>query len=170
MVLAAYLALFYGVRGWKDLESRRAEYQRLTKSAMALKDELQTYESRALLVQDLREKFQLDTSKLDKSTLVAEASAVIQKAATARQVQLGPLRETAARASAKELASMQVEGSGQVPALMGFLHTIQRLGYPIIIDSLQITPEQSRPGNIKINLTIVILDIDQWKKEEARRA
>src|SRR5262249_28263796 len=106
--LAIYLGVFFGVRGWRGLEGRRSEYQRLVQEAERLKQELRPYENKILLLDKLKETFRMDPSKLSKATLVAEASAAIQKAATGGGVQLGPIRESAARASAKELTSMQI--------------------------------------------------------------
>ena len=65
---------------------------------------------------------------------------------------------------------MQLEGTGPVAAIMGFLHSVTTLGYPIVLDSVQITSDPTKPGAIKVSLTIVILDFEQWKKEEAPRA
>ncbi len=169
-LLAIYLVLFYGVRGWKHLEARRNDYQKLVQDAQTLKQELRPYENKALLIEDLKQRYHLDFTKLSKTTLVAQASAAIQQAAQGGGVQLGPLRETSARASAKELASMQLEAMGPVPALSTFLHRLETLGYPLIIDALQITAEPSRPGMIKINVTLVILDYDQFKAEDAHHA
>jgi hypothetical protein len=120
-------------------------------------------------LEKLKENFHIDPAKLSKATLVAEASAAIQKAATSGGIQLGPVRESPARASAKELASMQLEGMGPPPAILGLLHRLTTLGYPFVIDTVQVNPETTRPGMLKVNLTIVILDFDQWKKEEEVR-
>lgn len=163
--VAIYLVLFFGVRGWKSLEARRSEYQQLSVDAQRLKRDLQPYENRILLAQKLKETFHMDPEKLSRASVVAEASAAIQKAAGSIKVQLGQVRESAARPTAKELASMQLEGTGPVPAVMAFLHRLETLGYPLVIDSLQISGD-TRPGMIKLNLTIVILDFEQWKKEE----
>ena len=112
----------------------------------------------------------MDPAKLTKATVVAEASAAIQKAATSNGMQLGPVRESPARPSSKELASVQFEGSGPVQSAIGLLNRIETCGYPVIIDSAQITIDSSKPGQIKLNLTIVILDFEQWKNAEAPRA
>ena len=105
----------------------------------------------------------MDPGKLSKASLVAEASAAIQKAARNGGVQIGPVRESPARTSATELTSMQLEGVGPVPAVMTLLHRLETVGFPLIVDSVQINPEPSRPGTLKLSLTIVILDFDQWK-------
>jgi hypothetical protein len=170
VLLAVYLTLFYGVRVWKYFEASRVEYTKLVREAEKLKQELRAYENKAALIEELKEKYHLVPGKLVKATLVSDASAAIQKAATSGGIQLGPLRESPAHASAKELASMQLEAMGPIPAVTGFMHRLETLGYPLIIDSIQISPEQSRPGMIKLNLTLVILDFEQWKTEEGRHA
>jgi len=167
--IAVYLVLFFGMRGWKSLETRRSEYQQLSIDAQRLRRDLQPYENRILLAQKLKETFRMDPAKLSKPSLVAEASLAIQKAAGSIKVQLGQVRESAARASARELVSMQLEGTGPIPAVMTFLHRLETLGFPLIIDSLQINGDP-RPGMIKLSLTIIILDFDQWKKEEVPNA
>ena len=128
--LAIYLVLFLGLRVWKQLETRRSDYQKLVKDAQSLREEFRPYENRTLLVEKLRETFHIVPPKLSKATLVAEASAAIQKTAASGGVGLGPIRESAARPSAKELASMQLEGIGPVPALLTFLHRLETLGLP----------------------------------------
>ncbi len=168
--IAIYLVLFYGVRGWQRLETRRSEYQQLLHQAENLKLEVLRYETRALQVKKLMEEMRLDPAKLSKSTVVAQASAAIQKAAMTGRVMLGPIRESPGRPSARELASMQLEANGPPPALMAFLHRLGTLGYPLIIDSIQISAEPTRPGMVKLSLTVVVLDFEQWKKEEVRNA
>lgn len=108
----------------------------------------------------------MDPVKLTRASVVGEASAAIQKAATAGGIQLGPIRESAARASARELASMQLDGSGPIPAVMAFLHGFESLGYPVVLDSIQLTQDPTKPSMVKMHLTIVIYDFEQWKVEE----
>ncbi|HUR45262.1 MAG TPA: hypothetical protein VMZ27_05225 [Candidatus Saccharimonadales bacterium] len=170
IILSIYLVFFFGVRGSKGLESSRTEYQKLLAETQRLQREIAPYENRVLLTEKLKESFHMDPQKLSRTTLVADASAAIQRAAGSGGLQLGPIRETAARASAKELASMQLEGSGQATAAMTFLHRIGALGFPIIVDAVQINPDTTKPGMIKMHLTIVILDYEQWMKMEVPRA
>lgn len=85
------------------------------------------------------------------------------------RVQVGPVRESPARPSSKELATVQLEGTGPVPAVMGLLSRLESVGFPLIIDSVQLTPDM-RPGQLKVNLTILILDFDQWTKEGSPHA
>jgi hypothetical protein len=42
---------------------------------------------------------------------------------------------------------------------------LERAGSPLIIDSVRISSDPRRPGNVKVSLTIVVLDFDQWKEE-----
>jgi hypothetical protein len=163
VMIGIYLVLFLGWRVGKQLETRRTEYQRLAQDAQKLKQELQPYENKTLRMAKLKETFRIDLSKLSKVSVVAEASAAIQSAAKSGGIQLGPIRESSARPSAKELTSMQLEGVGPVPAVMALLHRLEVLGFPLVIESVQFTPESTKPGMVKVNLTIVILDFEQWK-------
>lgn len=170
VAMAVYLVLFFGVRLWKQLEARRSEYQQLQVDAQRLKRDLQPYENKILLTQKLKENFRMNPQKFSRSSLVAEASAAIQREAGSLKVQLGQVRESAARPSAKELASMQLEGTGPIPAVMTLLHRLEMLGYPLIVDSVQITGDATKPGMVKLNLTIIILDFESWKNAEVPNA
>ena len=170
VAIAIYLVLFFGMQGWKRLEASRAEYQKLVQDAQKLRQEVQPYENKALLAEKLKGNFHIDLSTLAKTSLVAQASAAIQQAAQAGGVQLGPIRESAARTSSKELVSMQLEGFGPVPAVTALLHRLEVLGYPLILDSVQVSSDPTKPNMVKLSLTIVILDFDQWKNEEKRNA
>jgi len=168
--ISIYLVLFGGLRCWKYLEKKRADYQHLLKEASGLKQEVQPYENKVLLVKKLMESTRIDPAKLSQASVVGSASSSTQKAAATGGLKLGPIRESPARPSTKELATMQLEGSGPVPAVTTFLHRLDNLGYPLIVDSVQLSPEPMRPGMLKVNLTIIILDFDQWRKEEVPNA
>jgi len=163
--IGIYLVLFFGLRGGKYFEKKRSEYHQLLRNAQTLKLELQPYEEKFLVVKKLMDASRLDPAKLSKASVVAEASTAIQKAGTTSGVQIGHIRESPASTSTRELASMQLEGIGPVSAVMSLLHRLESLGYPLILDSVQMTPEVTKPGMVKLNLTIVILDFDQWKSE-----
>ena len=47
---------------------------------------------------------------------------------------------------------------------------METLGYPLIVDSVEITPNPMRPDQIKISMTVVILDFDKWKTEDKPHA
>jgi hypothetical protein len=167
--IAIYLLLFGGFQVWKYFAKTRADYQQLLSQADRLKQEVQLYDDRVLVLKKLMESLRMDPAKLSRTSVVAEASSAIQKAAMSGGVQVGPVRESPARPSSKELASVQMEGTGPVPAVMGLLSRLESVGFPLVIDSVQLTPDM-RPGQLKVNLTILILDFDQWTKEGAPHA
>ena len=168
-VIVIYLLLFGGLQVWKYFAKSRVDYQQLLSHADRLKQEVRLYDDRVLVVKKLMESLRLDPAKLSRTSVVAEASAAIQKAALSGGVQVGPVRESPARPSSKELASVQLEGTGPVPAVMGLLSRLESVGFPLIIDSVQLTPEM-RPGQLKVNLTILILDFDQGTREGSPHA
>lgn len=164
-LIAIYLLLFGGARVWSFLEKKRTVYASLVREAQSLADEIQAYQAKADSAQKLMEAFKLDPAKLKKSTAVAEASAAIQKAAMAGGVAVSSVRESPARPANKELATMQFEAMGQVPAVTALLNRLESVGYPLLIETIQMTPMPMPPGQVKLSLTIVILDFEQWKKE-----
>ena len=164
VVIVSYVLLFGGFPVWKYFARCRADYQQLVSQADRLKQEVQLYDDRVPVVKKLMESLRLDPAKLSRTSVVAEASAAIQKAAMSGGVQVGPVRESPARPSSKELAMVQLEGTGPVPAVMGLLSRLESVGFPLIIDSVQLTPDM-RPGQLKVSLTILILDFDQWARE-----
>ena len=166
-----YLVLFFGYRIWRSFDTGRSDYKTMTAEAQGLRQKLIPYETKVLLASNLMAQFQMDPAKLSKMTVVAEASAAIQKAAASGGVQLGPIRESPGRSSSKELVSMQLEGTGQIASVMSLLHRFSSLGYPLILDSVQITAAQNgQPGMVKLSVTLIILDYDQWKSEETPNA
>jgi hypothetical protein len=168
IALGIYLVLFGGFSICKKMEKWRTDYAKLSMDAENLRREVQPYENKVLLLEKL--KGSLDPSKLSKTTLVADASSAIQKAAMTGGVQLGPIRESPPRPSAKELASMQLEGMGQPRSMIAFLQRLNLLGFPLLLDNVQISADPTKPGMVKLSLTIIILDYEQWKNEEVRRA
>jgi hypothetical protein len=165
-IVGASLLFFCGQQIWKFFAHQNAEYTRLLAEADKLRAELKPYKGKVEDVRALMEKFRMDPNRLSRTSVVAEASAAILKTATSSGVQLGPVRETAARQSNKELSSIQLDCTGQVSALLGFLHRFESIGYPIIIDSVQISSDPTKPGNLKMHLGLVILDFEQWKADE----
>lgn len=169
-VLALGLLLLGGQKAWKWLAQQRAGYRQQLKEIQAVRDEIKPYSAKIEVLTNLMQRFKLDPAKLSKPNIVAGASAAMQQAATSGGIQLGPIKETPPRATSKELTTMQVEGSGQVTSIVTFLYRLESLGYPLIVDSVQLTPEAQKPGMVKMSLTITILDFEQWKKEETPNA
>ena len=163
-IVAVYLLASGGVEVGRYCERARVDYARLTREAQNLKQQVHKYESKTEAARKLMETFKMDPARLSRTTMVAEASAAIQKAAAAGGVAVGPMRESPARSANKELATVQMEATGAPPAVTALLGRLETLGFPLIIDNVQMTAEPMRPGAVKVNLTIVILDFDQWKE------
>lgn len=163
VAIGVYLILFYGYQGWKRLESGRLGYVNLLKAANAQKQDIDRYQQRLALAEKFRAKNPINFDKLSRSSLVADVSAAIQAAARTGGVQVGPIRESPVRASANELASMQLEATAPVPAVMNFLHRLDGLGYPLIVESVQLAPGGQQPGALKLTLTLVVLNFEEWK-------
>jgi hypothetical protein len=168
ILLYVLYILFSG--GAKKSSGGGGDYGQLLQRAEQLKRELKPYEQRAVDVKSLMEKFQMDPAKLSKASVVGQASAAIQNAAKSGGMQLGPIRESPGRASAKELATIKLDGTGQLPMALAFLKRLETLGYPLLIDSVQINADSKGPGMIKLSLTIIVLDFEQWKPEDAPHA
>jgi hypothetical protein len=166
-VLGAGLIIVFGQRAWTFVDKQRTDYRKLVKESDAIRAEIKPYQARVAAISNLMARFNMDPAKLTKASIVADASAAIQKAAASGGLQLGPIRESAARASSKELAVMQLEAIGQVTAILTFLHRLEAVGFPLIVDSIQLTQDASKPGMVKLSLTITILDFEQWKQEVA---
>jgi hypothetical protein len=164
--LGIYLVLFLGYQAWTVLAQKHTEYRRLLTEAQGLREKVRLYQSKVDHIQKLMDSYRMDPARLTRATVLAQASAAIQSVAQGGGVQIGPLRESPARPSSKELGSIQLEAAGPVPALLKFVQQTHAIGFPLIIDSMQIGSEPSRPGQIKLNLSIVVLDFDQWKQEK----
>jgi len=170
LAITVYLLAFGGWQVWTSGAKSRSEYAQLLREAQSLKNEIRAYQGKARDVQKLMDGYHLDPAKLTRITTVAEASAALQKAAAGGGIAVGPVRESPSRGSGKELASVQLEGVGPVPAVTGFFHRLETVGYPFVVDTVQMTPEPSKPGQLKLSLTLIILDFDQWNKEAAPHA
>ena len=164
IAIVIYLAAFGGFKMWRKGASNSDDYQTLVRKVERLQEDVRGLENKALLFAKLSEQYAFDPRKIKKETLVADASAAIQSAAQQGGIQLGPFRESPARLTGRELTTIQVEGSGPVPAALGLLHKLRTLGYPLLIDSVQFGPAQGRPGQVKLNVTITILNYDQFKE------
>jgi hypothetical protein len=168
--ITIYLALFCGIKVLKFFTHQRADYLRMVAEARQLKTDTDLDTDKAALVKKLMDDFHLDPATLSTNSTVADASAAIQKAAMSGGVQFSAIHESPGRSSAKELATIELEGSGQVAAVVSLLHQLPLLGYPLVIDSVQIIADPMQPGQIKLNLTVIVLDFEQWKETEVAHA
>lgn len=167
IALGAYLVLYCAAQLWVGLSNRHAQYQRLLTEAKTLRAKINLYQSRVQLTQKLMAAFRMNPVKLTHESVLAQASAAIQSAALGGGVQIGPIHESPARPSSKELGSIQLEAAGPAPALLKFVQQTHSLGFPLVIDQIQISSEPSRPGQVKLNLTFIVLDFEQWKPEKS---
>lgn len=163
IIAVAYLVCFFGYKALKSGGASGQSYEDLARRAAKLEQEIRAQETQVLLFEKLAEQSRLDPRKLKSETLVADTSAAILKAAQQGGIQLGPVRETPGRDKARELSTIQIEGTGAPAATLTLLHNLRSLGYPILIDSVQFSPAQNKPGQVKINLTLIILNFEQWK-------
>lgn len=159
--LAVYLVLFFGLDAWSSLQKRRTEYLRLVREAESWKKRLALGADKAVGLEGLMDQFKFDPAKLSTNTLVADAVAALHTAAMSGGLQLGPVRETASRGSTRELATVQLEGVGQVGAVLGFLDGLGKLGFPLVAESVQFNADRNQPGATKLTLTVVILNVEQ---------
>jgi hypothetical protein len=161
--IAIFLVLFVGFKIWKSFDQHRVDYQNLVQEAKDLRQKTLPYQDKVQLVQKMMDDFHLDPARLKRETVVSDANAAIQKAAKSGGLQLGPIHESPARGTGMTLATVQLEGSGQIPAVLSFLAGLNTIGFPLVVDSVQFTADNSRPGQVKMSLTILILDFDQQK-------
>lgn len=166
VVVAAYLVLFFGWRGVRHLEQRRAAYQSLVIEAQRWQTRTHAQARKLAQVRQLEKQLHLDLRTLDKTTVVAKASAAIQRAASAGGIKLTSMHEVPGHATGRQLAAIQLEGMGPVAAVMGLLPRLQTLGYPVLVDSVQLD-RQPQPGQVKFSLTLIVLDFEAWQQPEA---
>lgn len=157
-----YLVLFLGFHVWKAAREQRAEYQRLHTEALTWRSRLEVAAEKARETRVLMEQLRFDPVQLARTSVVAQANAAIQRAALAGGLQLGPIRESAGRASSRELATIQLEGTGPPQAVLQFVHQVGRLGFPLITDAVQLRVEPGQPGRLKLNVTLLLLDFEEW--------
>ncbi len=166
IVIAVYLVLFYGGMGIKKLRARQTDYKKLVQQSEQLRIDLMKYETDMLKLAKLKKSFQFDPLMEGQETLVSEVSAAIQKSAQMNGVKLSMVNETGARPSASIRASMRLEGEGPMQGVIKFLDGLDRLGFPITVDSVQLNANPRSPGGLKINLEALILDFNAFKPEE----
>jgi len=143
-------------------EKKRADYLQLAAEAQGLKGRVNatTTNRRG---EKLMEDFHMDPTGLKRPSIVAEASSAIQKAAQAGVFQVGPIRESARALLGQRTGHpFNFEGAGPVKE-RGPVASLQSPVIHCIIDSTQISADPARPGQLKLKLTVIILDFEQWK-------
>lgn len=166
--LAIYLVVFFGVKVVRHLETERAEYANLVLDARLLRQQLETQAARTELLEKLRKESGVDLSQVPTASLVTKTSEAIQQAAMRGGIKLGPMRETPGNQSRGELAVVQLEATGPVQALLNLIHQLHSLGYPVLIDGLQMKPDPRQPNLLQLDVDLVILDLDKWQPAPRR--
>ena len=162
--LGIYLVLFYGLAGWRALEARRAEYDQLRTEATDLGTRVLEEHRKHKRLGELRERWNIDLASLDETTIVNDVREAIQKAAGRHKVAVGPSQETGRRSAAKELRVIQFTGSGATRAVMAFVDDLPRLGFPLVVDHLQVKPLAKKPGMVTYSMRVAILNFRPWKE------
>ena len=165
-----YLTLFFGIKLIKGARTMRAAYDQQVQATQTLRSEVQTYEVRAQRLQRLMERLQLEPGKVATNSIIAQTSAALQQAALAGGLQVASIRESVARSSERELGTIQLDATGQPPSVMNFLARLEHLGFPVIVDAVQLSSEPRGPGMLKAHLSLIILDFEQWKPRKAPHA
>jgi hypothetical protein len=167
IAVAAYLLLFYGSKGWRWLEGKRAECAAVALEAEQLKLEILREQSKARRLKALKESWRIRLDGLREETVVGEARGAIQGAAQAAGFQIASSRESPGRGGGKDLATFQLEGQGPPGAALLFIHKLRTIGYPIAIDRLQVQASGGKePGPVRMSLTAVVLGFREWKAPE----
>lgn len=168
VLVALYLLVFYGSEGWQVLRSMEDRYEQKKIEAEQLTVRLLKEKKKQKEVRELRTAIGIDLAKLDDETLVGEARVAIQKIAGTHGIGLGPSKESPARAGARELAIIHLEGQGTVLGVSKFVHALPLLGYPISIERLMLKP--TKPGQMSFTMSVIILSIKAWKAGEKKVA
>ena len=78
---------------------------------------------------------------------------------------MGQIREVPGRGGQGVAATLQLEGKGPLKSLMPLLHRFQTTGYPLIVDSLTISSDKRKPGEVQWSAEVILLDYQKWKKQ-----
>jgi len=168
--LGSYLLLFYGLSGWKRLEAKRAEYEDLRLAAATVVADVSREAVKARRLRQLRESSRMKLERLHEESMVGEARASIQAAAQACGIKLGTSRESPGRPAARELAAIDLDGVGPTTGLVRFLWNLPRLGYPLVLDRINVQTTGMEAGTVRFSLNVVILNFAAWKPEEKANA
>lgn len=158
--LTIYLLAFYGKDYLGAFEKKLDDFKKKEKTIVNHRTKLVPYSSRVLMLEKLRKKLNIDVRRLSSNELVGQTSQAIQQSAKQSGIKIGPLRESSGRST----SSLRFEANGKYDGMVKFLRSIGTSGYPIMIESMQVNLDPSKKGNVKISLSIGIIDFANWKK------
>jgi hypothetical protein len=170
LVILIFLALFGGFKACKFFAGLRTHYLAMVVEARQLRLDAASDSDEAMVVKKMMTDFHLDPGTLSTNSAVAEANAAIQKAARIGGIQIEAIHESPGGNSSKELATIEIEGSGQSTAVVTLIRQLPLLGSPLVIRSLQLTANSMPPGQVKLKVTVVVLNFDEWKRGGAPNA
>jgi len=165
-LVVIYLLLLSGWKAYRYLEEKREAYQVAKLEAEETKLRVYRQEVKARRFRHLKKSWNLNFDKLKPETLVGEAREAILKAAQVAKVHIGSSRESHRASSARELATIQLAGEGSTMSVVNFLQSLRGLGYPIVLDHLQINIIDQKPGHVTLTLNILVMNFNAWKMEE----
>lgn len=163
LFLIIYLPVFSGVKVFKGMEESRREHQLALADLETLKSRFRTYETKLLEIEKLRKQTGIQVDQLDRATVVGLASTALQEKAKSSQLTLGPIRENKGGSQGGVVSTMQLEAFGPIAGLLSFVDGIRSSGFPVIVDDVRMDPFPGKPGVIKLNLSLLILDYTTWK-------
>ena len=166
-LLIVYLVAFFGWKVLGFLETKRGDYAEAKLSLLNVTSDILREQEKAKRLERLKENFKFDPKELSAETAVGEARAKIMHAAATCGVGVTKSREIQMQVSTKELGTIQIDGSGATLAVLRLLHGLKGLGYPLLIDRLQLDPMPKKPGIVHLALTVTLLNFEGWKPEEA---
>ena len=169
-LVAIVLALLIGLKLCHFFGGLRSHYRVMVTQARQLRVDAKMEKDEAAIVKKMMTDFHLDPATLTTNSAVADANAAIQTAARNGGIAVEAIRETAGGTTPKELATIQFQGAGQPAAVVMLIRQLPLLGSPLVIRSLQLTADPMRPGQVKINVTLSVLNFDEWKKGGAPNA
>ncbi len=170
LVILIFLVLFGGLKICKFFAGLRTHYRTMVAEAHQLRVDAALDADEAAVVRKMMTDFNLDPAALTTNSAVANANAAIQNAAKSGGIQIEAVHESAGGNSAEELGTIQFQGSGPSTAVVTLIRQLPLLGSPLVIRSLQMTADPMRPGQVKLNVTVVVLNFDNWKKGGAPHA
>ncbi|MFN0057973.1 MAG: hypothetical protein ACKVX7_05885 [Planctomycetota bacterium] len=168
IVLGAALALFLGDWVIGRLESVRAEYLAKQDTAggdLVTRVDAQSQQLKRLGV--LRAQRALDLVRLAQSDgLVSEVRDAIRRTAGAQNVALSSSKESERSASGRELSGILLEAEGKIAEICAFVHGVEQLPYPLVMDRFVLNSAGKEPGQVKLTMSISIWNYAAWKKQD----
>ncbi len=165
VLVPLYLLLFYGLAGVRALEEQRKEFGNIQLEAEEVELRITKEAKKYKRLKRMREEWSLHLKELNTATLVTSAREAVQSAASKCGVGLGNSQEMGRGNNNDLLRVIQMQGSGKTEAVLRFLYLCPRLGYPLLLDNLQIKGVPGKPGRLTLTFSLAIVNTDRWKEK-----